>query len=490
MNRHIPQVCVALLVAAGLSCAKRHEKLGVPTEKATRGDFLLQIRERCEIQAENARKIVCPRFRRWMPLKIIKLVPEGSEVKKGDFLMSLDKTELKRIERDRKADVRRAKAEVERLQKSLTIERDKLTSEVDRRKADLRIKELNFAHLQDLPTSVTATEAEVELQKAKMDAVFANEEFEPVKVLAKMGFESQAQFSEKKLAADQAAIEQEARQLSYRQTMAGAEKLDLQQAKLDLREAQLRCARAACDLELKVRRAQKALEAAEWDLKREELELRRFQESLKLAEFLAPKAGVVVYQKVFQGTAKEKIKEGVSVRPRRHLMSIEDMSTMIAEVQVEEAQISMVKLKQRAEVTLDAVQDRTFTGQVIEVGAIAREKGEKDSGSWWKGKASKEDSGIRVFDVKIRLDGCDPRLRSGMAGPVQITVARIPDAVSIPVTAVFRRVDRTSYVYVLEGGKAVKRTVTTGRSADGRVVVTKGLAEREVVCLSEPEASQ
>ena len=323
-----------------------------------------------------------------------------------------------------------------------------------------------------------------------MDAVFAQEEFEPVKVLAKMGFQSQAQFSEKKLAADQATIEQHASQLSYHKTMAGAEKLDLQQAKLDLKEAQLRCGRAKCELDFKVRQAQKALEAAEWDLKREELELRRFQESLKLADFYAPKAGVVVFQKVFQGTAKEKIKEGVSVRPRRHLMSIEDMSTMIAEVQVEEAQISAVRLKQRAEATLDAVQDRTFAGEVIEVGAIAREKGEKDSGSWWGAKGDKEDSGIRVFDVKIRLDGTDPRLRSGMAGPVKITVAKIPDAISIPLTALFKRGDGSSYVHVVGAGKPVPRTVTTGRAADGRVVVTSGLTEGEVVCLSEPEVSR
>lgn len=144
MKRQTAPLAAALLMAVGLGCERKVQNLGVPTDKAERGEFVVQVRERCELQAENARKIVCPRFRRWMPMKITKLVPEGSTVKEGDFLMSLDKTELKRIERDREADVRRAKAEVERLKKTLAIERDKLTSELERRKADFRIKELNL----------------------------------------------------------------------------------------------------------------------------------------------------------------------------------------------------------------------------------------------------------------------------------------------------------------------------------------------------------
>ena len=479
---------LVLLIGFGVGCAKRSVDPNVPTEEVKRGAFLVRVSERCELKAENARKIICPRFRRWHPMKITKLVAEGTQVKEGDFLASLDKTELTRRERDLKADVRRATAEVERLKKSLIIERGKLSAELERRAADLRIKELDVAYLKDLPTSVSETEASVELRKAELDATFAREEFEPVQALAKLGFQSQAQFSEKKLAADQAAIEEKAKQLSYEDTMSGADRLDLVKAELDLREARIRYEQGKCELDYRVRQAQKALEAAEWDLKREDLELKRFQESIKLVDFYAPKAGVVVYMKVFQGSAKEKIKEGVSVRPRTHMMSIEDMSTMIAKVQVEEAQVRMVQLKQKAKITLDAVQDQRFRGEVIEVGTIAREKGDTSAGEWWRGKGGREDSGIRVFDVKIRLDGTHARLRSGMAGNTEIMVEEMPDAISIPLSAVFKADDGSSYVYVQKGGRARKAPVETGRAAEGRVVVTKGLAGGEVVCLSEPEA--
>ena len=147
----------------------------------------------------------------------------------------------------------------------------------------------------------------------------------------------------------------------------------------------------------------------------------------------------------------------------------------------------MLALEQKTSIQLDAVQDATFTGQTIEIGKIAREKGEKDSGQWWKGKGDKEETGIRVFDVKVRLDGSDSRLRSGMAGSLEIIVETIPDVISAPLEAVFKKQDGSTYVHVVESGRVSERVIKTGRSADGSVVVTEGLTEGEVVCLAEPE---
>jgi len=483
-------VAVLVTLGAAVSCARRPRDVRVPTEKAKRGTFVVRVRERCELEAEDAKKIICPRFpRMWENMKITKLVPEGSEVKEGELLLSLDKTELNRQQQRLAADVRRAKAEVERLKKGLSIEREKLSAELERRKADLRIKELAVAYLEDLPTSVELVEAKTELRKAELDAAFAQEDFKPVKALRALGIQSEAEFNAARLAADEAEIGRQAMELVLDVTMAGADDLELTNAKLDFREAQLRRDLAKAELKLKVGQAERELEAAEYYLAREETDLTRFQESLKLADIHSPKAGVVVYKKTFQGTAMEKIKEGVGVRPYRHLLSIEDLSTMVADLQVEEAQIAMVTVGQNVKITLDAVKDEVFTGKVIEIGTITKEKGDRGGHRWFRGKTDKEETGIRVFDLKARLDGTDARLRSGMAGNAEIIVAEIPETISIPLDAVFKRQDGGRYVYVVQNGRTQERPVTTGRSAEGRVVVTDGLAEGEVVCLAEPEVS-
>ncbi len=480
----------ACLLALCWGCTEKNAGVNVPTERAKRGRFVVSIRERCELRAENARKIICPFFRRWVNTKITKLVPEGTTVKKGDFLMSLDKTELKRMERDYKADLRRAKAEVQQLAKTLAIQKGKLAAEVARRSADLRLKELALSDLRALPGSVSAAKAEADWREAALDAAFASQEFEPIKRLAKLGIQSMAKFNEMMFAAKAAAMDSKAKRLAYDRVLAGAEPLELAFAALDLEEARVQYGEAQANLDLKVRQAELDLEAAQWSEKLQHMQLERFQESIKQADFYAPKAGVVVYMKVWQGNGLEKIKEGVAVRPRNHLMSLEDLSTMIAEVEIEEAVIASVKLKQKVKVVLDAVHGETFTGRVCEIGNIAREKGQKSQGRrWWAGKSGKEDSGIRVFDVKARLDGSDDRLRSGMAGNIEIFVGEVPDAISVPLTAVFRKIDGAKFVYVVDNRKPVERRIETGVSADGRVVVTKGLAANEVVCLAEPEAN-
>ena len=52
-------------------------------------------------------------------------------------------------------------------------------------------------------------------------------------------------------------------------------------------------------------------------------------------------------------------------------MTIADMSIITAEVHVDETDIVSVKMDQSADVTIDAIPDRTFKGKVIEIGDTA-----------------------------------------------------------------------------------------------------------------------
>ena len=58
-------------------------------------------------------------------------------------------------------------------------------------------------------------------------------------------------------------------------------------------------------------------------------------------------------------------------------MTIADMSLITAEVKVDETDIVNVKLDQAADITIDAIPNKTFKGHVIEIGntAILRSTG-------------------------------------------------------------------------------------------------------------------
>ena len=68
---------------------------------------------------------------------------------------------------------------------------------------------------------------------------------------------------------------------------------------------------------------------------------------------------------------------GIQNAPGSTLMTIADMSVITAEVKVDETDIVNVKLGQPAEVTIDAIPKKSFTGTVTEIGdnAIVRSSG-------------------------------------------------------------------------------------------------------------------
>ncbi|HYE77203.1 MAG TPA: efflux RND transporter periplasmic adaptor subunit [bacterium] len=80
----------------------------------------------------------------------------------------------------------------------------------------------------------------------------------------------------------------------------------------------------------------------------------------------------------------------------------------------------------------------------------------------------------RLFTVKVAVPNRDGSLRSGMVATARIPVATSTGTILLPEAAVLSpRVD--PHVFVVEGGAAKRRSVTTGLEAEGLVAITSGL---------------
>jgi HlyD family secretion protein len=89
---------------------------------------------------------------------------------------------------------------------------------------------------------------------------------------------------------------------------------------------------------------------------------------------ISPIDGVVTNLPVRVG---ETVVPGIQNSSASLIMTIADMSLITAEVKVDETDIVNVKLDQLADVTIDAIPNKTFKGKVIEIGntAILRSTG-------------------------------------------------------------------------------------------------------------------
>jgi HlyD family secretion protein len=118
---------------------------------------------------------------------------------------------------------------------------------------------------------------------------------------------------------------------------------------------------------------------------------------------------------------------GTMNNPGTVIMTVADLDTIEIEVEVDETDISRVKLGQNVEIEVDAFPDTTFRGQVTEVGNAARISGYSTSDR------------VTNFLVTVLLLDDVPDIKPGMTATADITVDRRENALCVPIQAVVYR---------------------------------------------------
>ena len=110
------------------------------------------------------------------------------------------------------------------------------------------------------------------------------------------------------------------------------------------------------------------------------------------------------------------------------LYQISDLAVITAEVKVDETDIVNVRLGQPAEVTIDAIPNKTFKGKVTEIGqsAVGRTSGTTS------GTSSQTTEEAKDFKVVVTLDDPPPGMRPGLSATAKITTATRQNACDHP----------------------------------------------------------
>lgn len=204
----------------------------------------------------------------------------------------------------------------------------------------------------------------------------------------------------------------------YSKTLAPKSDLDSAVAAADSANAQVASANAA------LARATQAREAASRRVAQAKAQANRAQDIFTKTSVVSPIDGVVSRLQVREG---EMVVIGIQNQPGTTLMTVSDLSGINAEVKVAESDVLRLQLGQPAQVTLEALPDRPFTGKVIEIGASALPT------------AGNAAAAAREFRVVIRLDQPDPALRPGLTGDAEILTGEQQNVLTAPLQAVVIR---------------------------------------------------
>ncbi|MDZ4178842.1 MAG: HlyD family efflux transporter periplasmic adaptor subunit, partial [Coriobacteriia bacterium] len=150
--------------------------------------------------------------------------------------------------------------------------------------------------------------------------------------------------------------------------------------------------------------------------------------------------------------------------------TVVDLSAVRFVAEVDEVDIGRIKRGMDVVVNLDAFAAESFESTVTQILSVA----------------TLTATGGIVFPVQIDLSGVSADLLIGMKGDASIEIDSVPDAVTIPIEALFDE-GGASYVYTVGAGEVLKRTqVQIGTLTETRVQVTSGLSDGDVVALSGP----
>jgi len=276
---------------------------------------------------------------------------EGDIVKKGSPLIRLDSEELKARLDEKKAMLKGAEAGYETAKANL---------------------ENGEARVESAIAEIKVAESEVERIKAIFEE--ARDNFNRISELFRQGYASRKDMDSARALYDSTNAQFNAA-IAKRQSLEAA----LNTAKAGLRAAG----------------AQLQYSTANIDEARAQLKL--IETQLKDTELLSPIEGIIAYKS---------FEEGEMASPGKSIYTIYDLTKIRARVDIEETDISKLKLGNSAIIKTDALPDKGFDGEIIEIGREAEFATQRDVTS------GRQD--IKTFRVKVAIKNPEGLLKPGM----------------------------------------------------------------------------
>jgi HlyD family secretion protein len=467
---------LALIAAAALlaGCQPKADETksalaGALTATAKLGPLVITVHGSGDIRSMDSVKIA-PAIKR--PSAVSYLIADGSIVSSNDVLAQFNTDDIDQRIKNHELALTDAEGKLLAAQTGLEIQLMDNKSAITLAEQDLSAAKLGLQKFIEGDEPMDRRNAEVKAQTAESEYTRKQRGYEALRGLLKDGFVTEDEVDEErvkletaKLAMESAQIERKLLENYTSPLQKAAAEAALDKAKTQIEKALKQNAALLLAKTQAVESAQRAVELARSDLKSKN------DERLAL-EIRAPLAGIIMYGNPDEAWRRSEIQVGATFQPGQILMTIPNRSVMEAVINIPEADIQNVKTGQPAEITVEALANRTFRGEVFKVAEVA------NSGGWWSGD-------VKVFRVEITLK-YTKELRPGFSCDAEIVVDTIPQALYLPVQAVFRDGDKF-FVYPAHFLPGKRQEVKIGRASVQYVEILEGIKPGDKVLLNPPE---
>jgi HlyD family secretion protein len=367
---------------------------------------------------------------------ILSLVDEGTEVKAGDVLCSLDGSDYEELVRTQ--EIKTIQAEAAQRQAQLNFE-----------VSEIAVKEyqegLYTQNLQNMRGLITLAQSDLER---------AIDRLQWSKAMVEKGYIPAA----KKADDEQTRNEFEEDLKSYQFILKNYLNFG------DSRQ------RMILDAEVEKRRFEVIANNQRVIRSRERLDY--YKRMLDCCTIRAPHDGFVIYAVDPYRPGVLPIEPGQTVRQYQKLFFLPDLANMQVLAYLHESVANRVHEGMRARAKIEGLSGRILEGHVVSIAPLPT-----TAGNWISDE-------VKYFVSVVKLDSVPKGIRPGMTAEIEFDVDRCLDVLAVPSEAVSYDQQGHNICYVAGVDGLERRSVTLGRSTTNLLEVTRGLHEGDQVVLS------
>ncbi len=176
----------------------------------------------------------------------------------------------------------------------------------------------------------------------------------------------------------------------------------------------------------------------------------------------------------FSGMSLPEYRVGDTVQSGRPILDVCAPSDMEIRVRVSEQDRPNLSVGQAATVRADALPGQTFGARISALSTVAV-------------RSNDQTGPLRQFEVTLRVDHADPRLRPGTSVRVVIAGTEVRNVLTIPRQALFQK-NGKSVVFVRSGDRFEPREVKVVNASESRVAI-EGVTDGTEVALVNPDVA-
>lgn len=258
--------------------------------------------------------------------------------------------------------------------------------------------------------------------------------------------------------------------MNYDKAKRKAEIVDQSRSEVERKKSQIDFTIANNDLTLAKSKQTFQQQSKELNLKMVQSKVARLQsevdgylQDIERLKVKAPIDGLVIYKTNYEG---EKSSIGESVQFGQPVIELAVLKNMQVKAQIDEPDSGKIAPGQTVKITIDGSSELVVSGKIKSLGRVFREKSYQDK--------------RRIVDAIVSIDNIDTSvIRPGLTARLEITTARLPQVLSIPLTSL-QYDQQGPYVTTTENNK---QFIEISHFTDNLAVVKSGLQQGDEVKL-------